>query len=186
VKGFSYDYRYVGEYAMSVELRVFGDFPLQTTIDERVRTIESIDVRAFTCSSSIKDIINSCGCYVFCMRHGENVKPWYVGKATVSFRQECFTPHKIAKYNKALALKPRALPCMFFVARSNGDALSERIIGEIEKFLIAKALVQNKKILNRHHTGEPEWRISGAVRARPGESSRASSLFSTALGLTGR
>ena len=171
---------------MPFELKVFGEFKLQVSLDGNVRTIESVDVRAFTCLASVNRLIENSGCYVFCMKHGSKITPWYVGKATGSFKQECFTPHKIMKYNKALALRPNATPYMYFVSQIDGRSIPERIISEIEKFLIKKACNKNKKLLNTHHTGESEWRITGAIGARPGESSQASTSFKAALGLSGK
>src|SRR5262245_60180744 len=39
------------------------------------------------------------GCYVFGIRSGGGIRPMYVGKATKSFGQEVFEPHKLNKYN---------------------------------------------------------------------------------------
>jgi hypothetical protein len=37
------------------------------------------------------------GCYLFGMRAGRGVTPTYVGKATKTFGQECFTADKLGK-----------------------------------------------------------------------------------------
>ena len=43
------------------------------------------------------------GCYVFGMRAAKGLTPGYVGKATKSFKQEVFSPHKLAKYQQFCA-----------------------------------------------------------------------------------
>jgi len=46
------------------------------------------------------------GCYIFSIRAGRGVKPWYVGLAEKqSFRKECFTSHKLNHYNNAIAAR---------------------------------------------------------------------------------
>ncbi len=42
------------------------------------------------------------GCYVLAMRAGRGITPTYVGKATKTFKQECFTPDKLGKCNETL------------------------------------------------------------------------------------
>ena len=39
-----------------------------------------------------------CGCYVFAMRASKGFRPIYVGRATKSFKQECFASHKISNH----------------------------------------------------------------------------------------
>lgn len=57
-------------------------------------------------------ISTACGCYVFSIRAGRGVLPWYVGKAEKqSFRAECFAAHKLNIYNKGLANERVVLRC---------------------------------------------------------------------------
>ena len=49
-------------------------------------------------------ISGSIGCYIFSIRAGKGILPWYVGLAEKqSFRKECFTSHKLNHYNNAIA-----------------------------------------------------------------------------------
>jgi len=44
------------------------------------------------------------GCYIFSIRAGKGILPWYVGLAEKQpFRKECFTSHKLTHYNDAIA-----------------------------------------------------------------------------------
>jgi hypothetical protein len=45
-----------------------------------------------------QEIADLRGCYVFAMRVGGGTTPYYVGRATKTFRQEVFTPEKLMKY----------------------------------------------------------------------------------------
>lgn len=65
--------------------------------------------------SDNEEIAERVGCCVFGMRAGGGIIPYYVGKATKGFAKECFTPHKIAKYNTCLSDYRRGAPVMFFV-----------------------------------------------------------------------
>ena len=55
------------------------------------------------------------GCYVFAKSAGGGFCPIYVGRATKSFKQECFSYHKIAQhYAPALSDMGKGRTVMFF------------------------------------------------------------------------
>jgi hypothetical protein len=57
------------------------------------------------------------GCYIFSIRAGKGILPWYVGLAErQSFRKECFTSHKLIHYNYAIA-KRKGTPLLTLVAK---------------------------------------------------------------------
>jgi hypothetical protein len=89
------------------------------------------------------------GCYVFGIRASRGYTPIYVGKATKSFEQECFTGHKLKHYNRALADYARGTPVLFFVAEpeTRGRA-NAKAIGEIERYLIALGEAANPWLSN--------------------------------------
>jgi hypothetical protein len=46
----------------------------------------------------------ACGCYVYAIRAGRGIMPWYVGKAVKqTFDRECLTDHKLVRYNSVLS-----------------------------------------------------------------------------------
>ena len=51
--------------------------------------------------------------------------PWYVGKATKTFLQECFTDRNLRKYDKVL-VERKGTPILFLLARRTPGEGSER------------------------------------------------------------
>jgi len=93
------------------------------------------------------------GCYVFGMRATKGATPWYVGQAKVSFRQECFTPHKLNHYNSVIGNR-KGTPILFLVARTTPlrgsfvNRLGRREADWVENLLIRQCLAANKRLLN--------------------------------------
>jgi hypothetical protein len=117
-----------------------------------------------------EDLGESVGCYVYGLRSGGGITPWYVGKTTSGFRWECFQPHKLNKFNEALAKTGHGTPVIFFVVhpRARGRA-NASAIGELEVYLIQTAFIRNPGLLNRTRTEGPTWAIQGlgVGRGRP-------------------
>lgn len=112
---------------------------------------------------------NRIGCYVFGIRVGRNIVPWYVGKTRKSFEQECFQKHKQDHYAKALADVLKGTPVMFFVTYPLGKPgkTNEQNIDELETFLIQLAIDVNPKIRNISKAKDlPTWGVEGVVRGR--------------------
>lgn len=102
------------------------------------------------------------GCYLFGIRAGRGIVPYYIGKATKSFRQEIFTAHKLQKYNHAMSDYSKGTPVMFFVVQQKGN-WSAAEIGEIEKFLIPLAYLKNESLKNDQHIPQKKWSIHNVV-----------------------
>lgn len=118
------------------------------------------------------------GCYVFGIRAGKGITPIYVGIATKSFEQECFTDHKRGKYNQALAEYLKGTPVLFFVVlptKKGPD--NKRHISDLEKFLIQTGVAANPDLLNVKGTKEQEWSITGVLRSGAGKPKKGASLF---------
>ena len=60
-------------------------------------------------------IATQAGCYVFAFKASKGYKPVYAGKATKSFKQEVFTPHKLNHFNTGLGHQKKGTPVLFFV-----------------------------------------------------------------------
>jgi hypothetical protein len=56
------------------------------------------------------------GCYLFAVRAGQGTRPVYVGRATRTFRQECFTPDKLLKLTNAMMAYRKGNPVLFLIA----------------------------------------------------------------------
>jgi hypothetical protein len=95
------------------------------------------------------------GCYVFSIRAGKGVLPWYVGRAEKqSFRNECFTHHKITHYNNAIAAR-KGTPLLTLVAKYTPGGTLVRPKGvdhpeirHLETMIIGNCLGRNEKLLN--------------------------------------
>jgi hypothetical protein len=127
----------------------------------------------------------ACGCYVFAMRAGRGSRPIYVGKAARTFRQECFTPHKIAShYQKALLNAERAKPVIFLVVlKRRRGRVNEKAINDVEKFLIQNAMKKNPELSNIQGRKGHRWSIDGVIRSGQGKPSAKAKTFKSALGM---
>lgn len=111
-------------------------------------------------ADSADNLSGSIGCYIFSIRAGRGILPWYVGLAEKqSFRKECFAPHKIDHYNNAIARRRKGTPMLTLVAKyTPGSKLmspnggEHRDIQHLETMLIATCLNRNPELLNLRDT----------------------------------
>jgi hypothetical protein len=123
------------------------------------------------------------GIYVFGIRAGKGITPYYVGKATKSFRQECFQPDKLHKYVSVLSTYSAGTPVIFFLAREGVGKIKASQVAEIESYLISVGWQKNPEIRNIQGVGEPDWRIKGVVRGGKGKPGPAALGFRGMMGL---
>ena len=138
-----------------MEFTVHGPFKLprqKGLIDRRPRA-----KRAFW-EAVDKDedaLASACGCYVYVVRAGKGMKPWYVGLThKQTFRKECLTHHKINIYNDAIANR-KGNPMLFLLAKrtTQGRFAKASIrktadIRVLEGLLIGSALDRNPGLGN--------------------------------------
>ncbi len=117
---------------------------------------------------------NASGCYIFSIKHGNNFKPWYVGKAEKTrFSTEVFNKRnqkmcrdilkKPGKIN--LFLLPKLTPTGRF-ARPQPS----RHIQHLEVHLISWALKRNENLSNVHYaTIFRELEVPGLFNDGPGQ-----------------
>ncbi|HZP09675.1 hypothetical protein, partial [Methyloceanibacter sp.] len=86
------------------------------------------------------------GCYVFSMKAAKGEKPFYVGKASKQpFRDECFTPHKLAEHYNIILGSRKGTPYLRFVVQQKSKGKwSLKAIDDLEEFLIARAAARNR------------------------------------------
>ena len=114
------------------------------------------------------------GCYVFAIRHGRGITPYYAGRTFGTFYGECFQPHKLLKYDRVLSNIRRGTPIMFFLPliRTRGR-MNERAIGSLEDTLIKIGLERNAEMTNISGTHRYEvvvrgvWGTGRGRRAEP-------------------
>ena len=106
------------------------------------------------------------GCYILAMRAGGGITPTYIGKATKTFGQECFSPHKLGKCNESLVDYERGTLIMFLVEAPDGKGPTPaKQIGLLETFLIQTGVSVNDELLNVKGTKEADWSIKGIIRS---------------------
>ena len=159
---------------------VHGPFEVPVFSASRGRIIGAAEGRLFFERHS--SLADECGCYVFALRYGNGIKPYYVGKATKSFRQECFTSHKLAHYHECL-VSQRGTPIMFLVVANNHRVPNQRDIGEAEDFLIQTAVAVNPDLRNVRGTRQAEWGINGVIRGNS-RTTKSAKLFKKMLNLS--
>ena len=120
-------------------------------------------------------IASEVGCYVFAFKAAKGYKPVYAGKATKSFKQEVFTPHKLNKFNTGLGHQKKGTPMLFFVCLTKAmGAVSKSAIDDAESYLIQAGLAANSNLLNDKKTKVATWSINGIVRSKAGKPSASS------------
>lgn len=130
------------------------------------------------------------GCYVFSIRAGKGVLPWYVGLAEKqSFRRECFTSHKLVHYNNAIA-KRTGTPLLTLVAKYTpkgqlvGPTGNEhRDVQFLEAMLISNCLGRNAKLYNIRDTKLlREMIVPGLLNTPQGKSAASVADFRALVG----
>jgi hypothetical protein len=163
------------------KFRVLGPFKVPLVKNRGGRHIDTASLNEFWEQT---DCRNDRGCYVFGVRSGRGSPPYYVGKATKGFGQECFSPHKLNKYNQALTKTRRGTAIMYFawLDQERGKPNS-RAISDLEEYLIDTALNRNDALENIQGTQKAELVIVGVLRSGKGKPSQASKRFRAMMGI---
>ena len=129
------------------------------------------------------------GCYVFGIRAGRGILPWYVGKTCKqSFKGECFELHKLRHYDDAISDKKRGTPLLYLVARmtKSGRFATSAPPNEVrflEHMLIGMALQRNKFLKNIAHTTFLKGlHVPGLVNPGKGPPRGAAAVFKRMVG----
>jgi hypothetical protein len=166
-------------------LKVFGPYkvPIRKPKSGRGKRIDKEHEREFWDVIHDEELKRKQGCYIFALRAAKGATPWYVGKAGISFQQECFSPDKLNKYNRSLFDGKQGTPVLFFVALDGKKKkIAKQTIKEVEAYLIRVAKEANPDLINRSKTKPPNWGIMRVVRGGMGKPSVAESLFRTMMG----
>jgi hypothetical protein len=123
------------------------------------------------------------GCYVFAMRSGGGIMPWYAGRSTGPFKNECFTNDKILKYQLALAKVAKGKPVMFLVSlEPQKGPKNIRAIEALEKTLIVLGFDRNVEFINKIGKEKSDFIIGGIVGPGSGKPSSAAATFKSTMG----
>ena len=104
------------------------------------------------------DAADAPGLYIFSLKAGRGITPWYVGKASKqSLKKEIITSDKILKFNSVVREKS-GTPMLTLLPRHTKIKLSLSKIGShkeidiIETMLIARCLEKNPNLINIQKT----------------------------------
>ncbi len=163
---------------------IVGPLKIPHQKHERGRYIEEENLPKFWDDHQAKKIKSKRGCYVFAMKARRGIVPWYVGKTTKSFENECFQSHKLVKYHKAM-VKKMGCPVLFFIVYPDKQgARNNKQIKEIENFLIQLAATRNEDLLNiQGNSKKEDWSISGATGGGRGQPSSPAKSFKKMIGI---
>lgn len=155
--------------------KVHGPFPMTFEKRKGGRTLVFDDF--WVEDAAVTYLAEKSGCYVFAIRN-KTVKPIYVGKATVSFKQETFNPTNKHKYHDGFSNYGKGTPVMYFVVHPDQKGpINVKQIGEIETFLIQAGVVRNPDLQNVMGAQRPAWNIKGVIRSSAGKLSSAEVQF---------
>lgn len=172
------------ETSMATNLVVFGPLPIPYQVSGNSKHIANRDVKVFWHSSEAKAIADKQGCYVFALQAAKGFRPWYVGKATKSMKQECLQYHKLAHYNEVLFRGHKGTPVLFLVAPSEKKKkVSVAVIEEMETFFIQSVLSKHPEIQNVQKTDIPGWTVKSVVRGGQGKPKKNARQFRKMMGL---
>lgn len=171
---------------MSTDLIVSGPFDVPFSLSNaKIKCIDTQHARAFWAKVETQPFLTKQGIYVFSTRAGKGFRPIYVGKATKSFKSECFTSHKLHHYAQALSDGEKGSPVMFFIAAPGRiNKIPAITIGEIEDLMIQFAVAKNPNLRNKVGTKVADWTIRGVVRGGKGKKSSAATSFTKMMGIT--
>ena len=139
---------------------IFGPFAIPQRGGQKSYMIYNEDIENFwdsvqACNLDLRD---ACGCYVFAIRTGGGIKPWYVGKAQKqNFYSEVFTDHKMSMF-KEIVHNMHGTPVLFLLGRLtetgkfSKPSVKHKDIDFLETWLIADAIRKNKDLYNKKKT----------------------------------
>ena len=144
----------------STDFEVHGPFKIKPTVMKGGKIIDSASVKHFWHLHETDK--TKSGVYVFAIRAGRGIIPWYIGKTTKTFESEIFQYQKLTKYHSTLMSIERGTPVFLFVEypRVKGK-LSSSKIDQLETFLIRAGKMRNKQIRNDKKVAPQWWSIRG-------------------------
>ena len=130
------------------KFRVFGGFELKrdeekATFWDRAEEKTELNLRS------------ACGCYIFAIKHGNSLRPWYVGKAERrDFNTECFSDRN-KEIHRRLHRKNGTLLIFLLPALTERERLrniprkrGDEYIRRLEEMLMSMALGANEELNN--------------------------------------
>lgn len=134
-------------------------------------------------------LLKAHGAYVFAIKgpRTDKSKPWYVGKAGKTFKQEALNPDNVRKYNGKLDEIKRGRPWLFLLPELTksgrfANKKSSPHTAALELMLIERALAVNSELLNIATTKMTrEIEVAGFINSKQGQASESSREFKKAF-----
>ena len=149
---------------------VYGPFEIKRDRENRILPHDQYDTIFWNETVKEKyaeeDLYNAIGCYVFAIRAGGDIKPWYIGKTIgQSFGKRIFQQDRFKMITSMLKQTNAGTPLVFLLPllTKSGDKFSKKITGEwkntyskfvddLEKILINRGCLINPELLNTSNT----------------------------------
>ena len=102
-----------------MEYRIFGPFALPT--DDKNNLDFTLNGRKRFWSEAKEetgyDLQNGWGCYLYVVRAGKGITPWYVGQSKGPFSREVFATNKQERYNSVHDSYQKGTSMLFLITR---------------------------------------------------------------------
>ena len=159
--------------------------PFSVPLERLARGAIFLDPRAIEEFARQEPLMARKGCYVFVWKASRGSLPIYVGmtqKQTIG--QEAFNPRNTDLINRFINTKLKGSLQLYVLVEADGPGRDNiPVIKEIEEFLITKAALRNKNLLNSKMTTEPSWIIRGVHNHRGGHPGGPAATFKSVMGL---
>lgn len=163
-----------------VQFEAHGPFEVSYERDGKRTTF-----RPSAALSESKEFTTCRGVYIFAVKRGRALLPFYVGETSRPFKDEVFEPHKVAHYHTALGNTKRWKASLFLIVQPKSKKPNVTFIRDIENFLIRVAWQRNSDLCNIKGLPEPKWEIPGVTSPGTKKASQSARFLRKALGMTG-
>ena len=159
---------------MTVMFKISEKYPVHTSDSGNV-VINEEKLDKFWENNGLGD---KKGVYVLAMRSGKGgIIPYYVGKASKSFKKEAFSPRNRGLYAKVIGKYGK--PYMYFIWTNKAECIKE-----LEKEMIQLAYIRNPHLINKQNI-KPKWSVEGTINGtKRGKPPKEISEFKKMIGLT--
>lgn len=138
---------------------------------------------------TVSGLSMACGCYIFAMKAGRGITPWYVGQSKTGFKNECFAATKINHYHDVINSTVKGTPVLILLTRyTQGNKIAKTVTWDeanfVEQYIIGLALGKNPNLRNVKNTKfSRTLQIPGILNNPPGQPSFGAVLLRQTLGV---
>jgi len=168
-----------------MQFGTYGPFEVPEIIELKIDSKQKADFWS-NVDAKKNGLSAALGVYIFSIKYGDRLTPWYVGKTSNGFKSEIFQLHKLAKYDSCPNGKRQIhlIPIMTPKRQSfpKYSAYSSAQIDLLETAIIGIALRANPNVKNDKKT---KWHkncvVPGVIGKMQGRPSRAASTLRQVL-----